>query len=566
MQSPVATNARACVIADARIDNRDELWRSLGPREGERSGDVELILACWMRWGEAMVDHLVGDFALALFDRHQRRLLVARDAAGQRPLFVRQHGASRWFASRPLALVAGAVEWNIGLIADGLADAAHHDERTCFAGISKVAAGEMRWWSDRDDGRRRWFNPSFEPLKLSDDAFVDAYRHHLEQAVAVRLAGVDGPLAAHLSSGYDSAAVAATAARLRPDRPIVALTVAPPLGFTPALVDGRSSDESSLAGLAARQHGMHHIVLRSSPPLTLELLRAQARYYQDPFRNVLNSTWFDATLREARDAGSSILLGGASGNLTLNAAPYPALGEWARQGQWLVWAREAHRLARSGTVRWRRIVAASVGPLLPDAAERLATRMVHGRTAISPFAGPALRGHRISVIAREPRGDGASRAQALVRFEKGLLVKGAAMELGVEELDPLADRRLIEFSLRLPPEQLLRAGVTRPLARRALADRLPPALIDSRHRGVQLINWRDAIHPQAVRDIVEEIGGRPSVAAMLDMPAIERAVVEWPTNSGFCRADYVRLAVQLPQALALGVMIDQVERDRQGIE
>src|SRR5690606_32224543 len=98
------------LLADARIDNAAELRRSLGPTAAsrvpgrsavvERADDHgELILAAFARWGERCVDHLVGDFAFALWDATEQTLFCARDPMGVRPFYYHQSDGHFCFAS-----------------------------------------------------------------------------------------------------------------------------------------------------------------------------------------------------------------------------------------------------------------------------------------------------------------------------------------------------------------------------------------------------------------------------------------------------------------------------------
>src|SRR5262245_29134637 len=76
------------VVADARIDNRDDLIAALGlAQTADHVGDHELIARAYEKWGEECVAQLVGDFAFALWDPRRRRLLCARDPMGIRPLY-----------------------------------------------------------------------------------------------------------------------------------------------------------------------------------------------------------------------------------------------------------------------------------------------------------------------------------------------------------------------------------------------------------------------------------------------------------------------------------------------
>ena len=81
-------DGRLVLVADVRLDNRDELISALGSDDAalRRDCDAGILMACLERWGDGALDRVVGDFAFALWDSHQHRLTLARDFLGQRPL------------------------------------------------------------------------------------------------------------------------------------------------------------------------------------------------------------------------------------------------------------------------------------------------------------------------------------------------------------------------------------------------------------------------------------------------------------------------------------------------
>src|SRR5207249_2791570 len=95
-------------------------------------------------------------------------------------------------------------------------------------------------------------------------------------------------------------------------------------------------------------------------------------------------------------------------------------------------------------------------------------------------------------LAYRPWSDGlAARMWGLRRIDLGNYIKGALGGWGVDLRDPTADVRLIEFCLSVPTEQFFRDGVNRALARRALADRLPPAVVEEQRKGYQGVDWHE---------------------------------------------------------------------------
>src|SRR6516165_204981 len=94
----VGGGGRYVLIADIRIDNRDELITRLNivPTQARNLCDTAILLAAFERWEETCLEHLVGDYAFALWDARRQHLLLARDPLGQRPLHY--HRCSRFIA------------------------------------------------------------------------------------------------------------------------------------------------------------------------------------------------------------------------------------------------------------------------------------------------------------------------------------------------------------------------------------------------------------------------------------------------------------------------------------
>ncbi len=108
-QQPVfGGDGRFVLVADIRLDNREELMSALGiaPARGRDMADAAILLAAWERWQENCVDHMLGDYAFAVFDRNRQRLSLVRDPIGMRPLHYHRGEKFFAFASMPKGLHA----------------------------------------------------------------------------------------------------------------------------------------------------------------------------------------------------------------------------------------------------------------------------------------------------------------------------------------------------------------------------------------------------------------------------------------------------------------------------
>lgn len=545
-QPLVGGDGRFLLAADLRIDNRAELAAAFGglPDPLSHTSDSALALRCFERWGPGLFDRIAGDFAIAIWDREARTLLLARDPLGQRPLHYRSDKERFAFSSMPsgiLALDSRRPSPDGERIAEFLSDMRPSLGRSMFAGVSSVKPGHVLTWAAGRLSETRYWNPQPAELRLPSFAdYVEAFREQVDTAVRSRLRGAGDVVASHLSSGYDSSTVAATAAMLTVPSGgrVVAFTAAPRLGFRGAPAHGRIADESGIAAVTAARHpNIDHVVLRSDQTDPIGAAVDMIPYAQQPLGNIKNAGWWMRINAAAAERGASVLLTGENGNMTLSAGNLMQLADLVRKGQWLRWSREARASKRNQGLRWRGILAASWGPWVPEAIWKrivAATAMESERAGTGFLLAPAWRARMAERSAadtwsiRPPSDSRAVRLALLGRQSHGNSRKAALARWGVDERDPTSDRRLIEFCLSLPADMLLKDGVRRPLARAALADRLPAEVLDGHTRGYQSADWYEQITRERVEGLFEVVRRSPEAAAIIDMEEIGRMIENWP--------------------------------------
>ncbi len=143
-QQPLIDEAAGlCITFDGRIDNREELKTLLDINGSDliSVSDPRLVLAAYRKWGEACVEHLLGDFAFAIWDERQRRLFCARDFLGVRPLFYALVGDTFVCASevRTLFALPGLKrEPNLAVLAARLLRQCIEFDDTLYLGVSRL--------------------------------------------------------------------------------------------------------------------------------------------------------------------------------------------------------------------------------------------------------------------------------------------------------------------------------------------------------------------------------------------------------------------------------------------
>lgn len=549
------------LVADVRLDNRDELTAALGNSadQARQSCDAAILLECLARWGDGALDRLVGDFAFVLWDKRAVKLLLARDFMGQRPLHYHRGRGFFAFASMPKGLHALAEiprEPDEQAASEFLALMPQHGTRSFFKDIERVEAAHCVTVTRDGLTTRRWWNPQRPSgARRKTDDYVEGLRHHLDQATKSMLRGTNGAVAAHLSGGFDSASVAATAARLLAPTggKVVAFTAVPREGYDGADPRNRFGDEGPLAAATAAMYpNVEHVLIRSGHLSPLDGLDRQFYLYDRPVLNPCNMVWADAINQAARARKLTVMLNGQMGNMTVSYNGLPLLPELLRAGRlFQLWRTGSQLVAHSG-MRWRGVFATTFGPFLPAALWRWLNATFTGATwDISKYT--AIRNERaadLAALAQErdldfayrPWADGfAMRLWVMRRMDTGNFHKGALAGWGIDRRDPLADKRLVEYCLSIPTSVYLEGGVQRALAKRALADRLPAAVLTEKKKGYQAVDWHEGLSAARVEAAaeLERIAECAPAANALDIERMRRLLADWPT-SGWERPDVTR--------------------------
>ncbi len=222
-RQPCSLDGQVWITADARIDDRENLVSKLAGHGRDATldvPDVELILHPYHAWGERCVEHLLGDFAFAIWDSRQRRLLCARDHFGVKPFFYAVAGDSLIF-SNTLNCVrqhpAISDRLNERAIGDFLLFGWIQDPAiSVFADVQRLPAAHVLTWSAQGLRLSRyWKAPTDGDICYRREAdYIEHFKDLLCRAVEDRLRA--NRVAIYMSGGLDSSAVAAVARKLTP--------------------------------------------------------------------------------------------------------------------------------------------------------------------------------------------------------------------------------------------------------------------------------------------------------------------------------------------------------------
>lgn len=516
------------LVMDGRLDNREELLRILRHQgiEPRTRTDAELVLGAYRLWGEDSPKHLLGDFAYAVWDARRQSLFCARDHIGARPFYYVSNPQIFAFASEDEALfglpgVSGLD--NEELIARLLVPSflSFNSQPSWCRDIWKLMPGQSVTVSA--DGTSRietyWrLEVGEEDVYASDSECEEAFLAVFGEAVRCRLR-INGHPAAMMSGGMDSAAIAAMVRRLLPEMPGKRFHTYSAIADDPASCVESRCIQSLTSGADT---DAHFVSVPSFQGMTsvddlVELAWSKAH----PCDNSILLPM--AMCQAASRQGDRVLLHGVSGDLTMHTPlRYPAY--LLRAGQW----REAWEECKAASQNHTYLRQYSPTSLLlrnfwtayaPDRIKTIAQWLRSGdsplaQSAINPqFAARLQLADRLHSQQAEGRRYARDtiqqeHARALSSLSYGLALgltgyERMAGRYGVELRDPWADRRLVEFFLRLPLKHKVRGGWTKHLARTAFAPDLDEEV---RWRlGKEHLGW------QFVVRVMDETDGRVSL-------------------------------------------------------
>ena len=520
------------IVFNGEIYNFPELRRDLERRHQFRTqSDTEVIVHLYEEQGADCVRALRGMFAFALWDARRRRLLLARDHVGKKPLYYAHTRDTLWFGSEIKALLAApAVSRTLDVAAldDYLALGYVPAPRSIFAGIHKLPPASVLQMSGRDTTVQRYWRLDWTPNGPRDErTAIDGLRERLDDAVRDRLIA-DVPLGAFLSGGVDSTAVVWLMRQARAE---------PPKTFSIGFDDPRY-DELPYAREVARALGTEHYEQVVKPD-AFALLPDLVEHFDEPFADASALPTFlvsrlarqHVTVALSGDGGDEAFAGyeryrkmyllGRIRALLLGA---PGARAAARLAQALpIAARRAHRLngvlARAALPALERYVA-MIGLCTPDVRAALAAPPGTARAYATPRA--------LEQAWREAATlDPIRRLQAVdteTYLPDDILVKvdRASMAVSLEARAPLLDVRLLEYAASLPTPLKHRRGVSKWVLRRVLSGHVPATVLSRPKQGfaMPLAQWlRDGWHESArtmlLDGAVPRYFNRAAVEAML---------------------------------------------------
>jgi asparagine synthase (glutamine-hydrolysing) len=510
-----SADGRWVITYNGELYNTEDIRWDLAPRgiNWRGTSDTEVLLEAVTAWGlERAIAASNGMFAMAVWDRRERRLHLVRDRLGIKPLYVGRQGNRIAFASelKAFAVLPGFLgEMDPGAIAGFLRFGYVPAPRSIWRNITKVEPGEMV--SISADGamtRRTYWSASRiaqagldNPFTGDARAAADALENLLLDAVERQMVS-DVPLGAFLSGGIDSSSVVAFMSRSGRGR-VRTFTI----GFAES-----GFDEAKHAARVAAHLGTEHTELTVTAADALALVPNLAEIYDEPFADssqipthlVSKLTRQHVTVALSGDGGDELFGGynrytfAARWGRVLGCMPQGVRACLAAAIQRLPAKRLDSLLSRvPGLPPQAADLFLKGAEILPHDTNDIYRRLVSLNGEVASLLQDVMEpSWRIDGDPLDGRGDAIDRMQILdtmTYLPDDILTKvdRASMAPSLEVRVPLLDHRVVEFAWRLPRRMKIRGGTGKWALREVLARHVPRAMVERPKQGfgVPLADW-----------------------------------------------------------------------------
>lgn len=542
MQTP---DGRFVIVFNGEVYNHESLrqtLRTLGHSFTSHS-DTEAILAAFSQWGHDAWARLEGMFAVAIWDRRERRLTLARDPLGIKPLYYSAQNGGLAFASELKALLplpGHRFDPDPRAVHDYFSFGHVRADRSIYAQVRMLAPGETLSIGPEGDATTETFwRPRYHTSTPRSDAdWIEAFRTQWLATVKSHLVA-DVEVGAFLSGGVDSSAVVAAMAQLT-DAPVRTFTIGFPV---------ERYNEAPHAEAVARHFGCRHTTRIIDLADAGDLLPRLQHCYDEPFADPSAiPTWYVSQL--ARQHVKVVLSGDGGDELFMGYKRH--VTERAIGGMPAFLRRSAHaitslpptpfrRLNRQ-IARWQKAVGTAG---LPDGISRFFAKTQITSTALrqrvlSPDllaafepvdAYERLRDEYFPDPARTISSDTVEQfayADLTLNLPSAMLTKvdRASMANSLEVRVPMLSPSFVDWAMGVPRSMKIRGNVGKYVLREAIRPWMPTGIVNRRKQGFQipLAEWFDGDFGQYARELWHDTGA--AKLGYLSAPEVEALFLE----------------------------------------
>ena len=568
---PMASDDGALqLVYNGEVYNHPEVQRDM-EREGVRYHthcDTESVLRLYERHGVRAPEHLRGMFAIAVWDRRRRELVLARDRFGVKPLYyVHGDDGALWFASEIKALLeAGAVKpaLNWRALPDFLANHAPSGDETMFAGVRRLPPGHTLTWRDGKIELREYWDLHFEKdradVPTDERAIVDEYQERFREAVRIRLMA-DVPLGMFLSGGIDSAAITATMSQL---------VEGPIRTFSVAFAE-RDANELRYARMVAERYQTKHHEVVVSPEQFFGALPDLVWHEDEPIAHPSSvPLYFVSKLAEEHvkvvltgEGSDETLAGYNRYRATLYQLRYGRMYERLVPGPLRALARGAVQALPRGRVRQKLgrtplVRTADLDALYfdnfavfardeqPSLLTGEARARVVGENPYAAYHAALARTDATSLLDRLLYADTKTYLHELLMKQDQM-----SMAASIESRVPFLDHKLVEWVSALPERMKLRGVTTKHVLREAMRPHLPEEILSRKKMGfpVPVGAWFRGPYRHVVEEYV--LGSRALSRGLFDPAAVRTLVARHDAGENHAERLWALVTLEMWQRLFL---------------
>lgn len=483
------------VVNNGEIYNYQRLRRQLIDKghRFETQSDTEVLVHLYEEYGDNFLAHLEGMFAVALWDSRKRKLILARDRIGIKPVYYWANGASIAFGSEIKSIVS-LPGFSVGVDMDAFAEYAGIGyavaPKTIFEGVRKLPpATALTWQDEQFTIRQYWTPPTSVDDSLGYEEWVEKVRVEFERAVKDHMVS-DVPVGAFLSGGIDSSAVVSLMGS-DTDNELTTYSI----GYSGGQV-AQYYNELPYARTVADQLGSRHCEIEVQPDVAT-LLPRLIWHLEEPISDSAIMTTY--LVSELAAQSVKVILSGVGGDELFAGynrylgdhynARYQMLPRWCRNGvlpqlakllpsgrqnRMMDLARYAKRFVQAGELDWReryRFYLSIASDEVVEALTGVADENGFSRAAKAELSDDELlRVFRIDW-------------QTQLAENLLLLTDKMSMAVSLECRVPFLDHRLVELAARIPARHKLPNGRLKGLLKDAMVGVLPESIINRRKRG-----------------------------------------------------------------------------------
>lgn len=526
-QQPIYNEDRSVVVVfNGEIYNYRELAAELRQR-GHRfatASDTEVIVHLYEEMGEACVHQLRGMFAFALWDRSRRKLFIARDRLGIKPLYYAQVNDGLVFGSEIKAILQHPqveAQLNLEALSHYLSLRYVPAPQTLFTNILSLPPGHTLSCDDRGVSTRRYWDLSFADGRnghQSDEEYAEELESLLRDAVRLRLRS-DVPFGAFLSGGVDSSTIVALMSQML-DEPVNTFSV----GFEQV---GTSTDELPHARLVAEQFHTHHHEIVTGPREFIDLADKIIWHLEQPIADQATIATYMVSKLAARhvkmvltgEGGDELFAGyaryaGERLSPVFSQLPAPARSLLLAAGQHLPGLRRP-KIALYALCQTDEVTRFTNWFPLFNQDMKAALLTEQFRQQINGISSDSIFSHHLAHTDATTPLNRMLYVDTKLWLADYLLLRGdkLTMAASLEGRVPLLDHKLVEFAATLPPRLKLRGWMRKYLLKEVSRKWLPEQIVDRKKEGfpIPISSWfrgeaRDFLHDLLSPDTIRRRG------------------------------------------------------------